>query len=161
MELPKEIYLDTNIVYKLFDKFAEAVKNGKDLNIIELPDVIKFLREVKDKHKYFVSVITRAEIFRHLHSAQKLNKEECYIVWEFFLRFLEITEILVTEVNFVEISDALAQKPAKKTTVINLQHLWVAKKNNLTLLTGDKPLKERFQIFYNKVINYPEFQQMH
>ncbi len=161
MHIPNEIYLDTNIVYKLFDKFAEAVKNGKDLTHIELPAVIKFLKEVKDKHRYFVSIITRAEIFRHLHSAQKLSKEECYVVWDFFLGFLQVTEILVKEVDFVEISDALAQKPARKTTIINLQHLWVAKKDNLTMLTGDKPLKERFKVFYDRVIDYIEFQQIH
>ncbi len=161
METTKDIYLDTNIVYKLFDKFAKAVKQGEDLSLIDLPEVIKFLKKVEDNHKYFVSIITRAEMFRHLHSAQKLSKGECHVVWDFFLRFLKTTEIFVKEVAFVEISDALARKPAKKTTIINLQHLWVAKKDNLTMLTGDKPLKERFKIFYDKVIDYIEFQKMH
>ncbi len=107
MELPKEIYLDTNIVYRLFDKFAEAVKQNKDLNHIELPNVIRSLKEVKDKHRHLVSIINRAEIFRHLHSAQKLNREECYVVWDFFLGFLQVTEILVKELDFAEISDLL------------------------------------------------------
>lgn len=156
-----DIYLDTNIIYKLFDKFAEAVKQGKSLNLIELPEVVKFLRKVKDRHKYFVSNITRAEIFRHLHSGQKLSKEECYAVWYFFLSFLQTTEILVKEIDFIEIADILAQKPAKKTTVINLQHLLTAKKDNLTVLTGDKPLRERFELFYDKVIDYIEFRRLH
>lgn len=161
MEVPKDIYLDTGMVYKLFDKFAEAVKQGKDLNGIELPEIVKFLREVKGMHSYFVSNATRSEIFRHLHSGQKLTKEECYTVWDFFLRFMEAKEVLVKEIDFVEIADMLAQKPAKKTTVINLQHLQIAKRSEFTVLTGDKPLKERFKLFYNKVIDYIEFRKLH
>lgn len=161
MDFPTNVYLDTDMIYKLFDKFAEAVKHGKSLDNIELPEVVKFLKEVENKHRYFVSHITRAEIFRHLHSGQNLTKEECFVVWDFFLRFLQVTEILVKEVDFMEIADMLAQKPAKKTTIVNLEHLWTAKKNDLTVLTGDKPLKERFRIFYSKVIDYIDFRKLH
>lgn len=54
-----KIYLDTSMIYEYFEKI---IKNQ------ELPKVFKYLYNVRKQHQYFVSNLTKAEIFRHLHS---------------------------------------------------------------------------------------------
>jgi len=146
-----KIYLDTSMIYEYFEKI---IKNQ------ELPKVFKYLYNVRKQHKYFVSNLTKAEIFRHLHSTLNISLKDCNAHWDTFKKVLNIVEIKVREIDFDEISKLLGQRPARRNTIVNIQHLMIAKENGLTVLTGDLPLKERFKIFYKEIMAYDELRKL-
>jgi len=41
-----------------------------------------------------------------------------------------------------------------KKRVTNLEHLIIAKKNDLTFVTGDKEIERKCKVFYEKILNY-------
>lgn len=85
--------------------------------------------------------------------------KDCNSHWDTFKRILNVIEIKVREVDFDEISKLLGQRPARRNTIVNIQHLMIARENGLTVLTGDLPLKERFKIFYTEIMTYDELRK--
>jgi len=150
-----KLYLDTNIIY---NHFVKVVRKEK------VPKVYEFLYSNKDAHNYYVSNLTRAEIFRILHSEFNVTSEECYRLWEDFLEALCVKEIIIEEferkIKFNEIADMLSRSSAGRGIIINLIHLLIAKEGNLIVLTGDKALKGRFKVFYREILTYYEVRKL-
>jgi hypothetical protein len=146
-----KLYFDTNIIFSYFDSLA---KNKP------IPKIFKHLYNVKDRHEYFVSNLTRVEIFRHLHSLG-LSFNDCNNLWRnSFLKILNVKELIIENVDFEYITKMVSERPTKRGMIVNIIHLIFAKENELTILTADKPLKNRFKIFYTKIIDYEEFRKL-
>ena len=145
------LYLDTNIILPHFDNLAKNKPPTK---------IFRYLYNVRERHNYFASNLTKVEIFRHLHSID-LSLKECSSIWnESFIKILRVSELFIEKVDFEQITRMVAERPTRRGMIINIVHLMIAKGNNLTVLTGDKPLKERFEVFYTKVIDYEEFRKI-
>lgn len=150
-----KIYLDTGIIYPRFERQA---KN------LPVPKVSRFLYNIKDKHEYFVSNLTKAEIFRRLHNEHSVDSKDCYALWQSFRQSLVVTEIFIEEdedkISFENIAKMVSERPAPRGIIINLIHLLVAKNHDLTVLTSDEVLKKRFQVYYTKVMTYEELRKI-
>ncbi len=150
-----KIYFDTGITYP---RFESQVKNKS------LPKVSKFLYNIKDRHEYFASNLTKAETFRKLHNELGVNSKDCYELWQSFRQSLNVTEIFIEEdekkVSFEDIAKMVSERPAPRGIIINLIHLLVAKNHELTVLTSDEVLKKRFKVYYTKVITYDELKNI-
>jgi len=146
-----DLYLDTNIILPYFDNLAKNKLPTK---------IFKYMYNVKEKHKYFVSNLTKVEIFRHLHTLG-LSLKDCISIWNnSFIKILRAKELFIESVDFEQISKLVAERPTRRGMIVNIIHLMFAKENNLIVLTGDKPLKDRFKVFYTKVIDYEEFRNL-
>ena len=150
-----KIYLETGIIYPRFERQV------KDLPVSK---VFKFLYNIKDRHEYFVSNLTKAELFRKMHNDLGVDSKDCYALWEPFRQSLNITEVFIEEdehkISFKDIAKMVSERPSPKGVIINLIHLLVAKNHDLTVLTSDKVLKKRFQVYYTKVIIYDELKNI-
>lgn len=150
-----KIYFDTGIIYP---RFESQVKSQP------VPKVSKFLYNIKGRHEYFVSNLTKAEVFRRLHNELGVDSEDCYSSWDLFVESLNVKEIIIEEdeqkVSFEDIAKMVSERPAPKGIIINLIHLLVAKSHELTVLTSDKVLKKRFEVYYTKVITYDELKDI-
>lgn len=150
-----KIYFDTGIIYP---RFESQIKN------IPLPKVSKFLYNIKDTHEYFVSNLTKAEVFRKLHNELDVDSKDCYSSWDSFVESLNVKEIIIeedeNEISFEDIARMVSERPAPKGIIINIIHVLVAKNNELTVLTSDKPLKDRFKVYYTNVISYDELKNI-
>lgn len=150
-----KIYFDTGIIYP---RFESQVKSQP------VPKVSKFLYNIKGRHEYFVSNLTKAEIFRRLHNELGVESKDCYALWQSFRQSLAATEIFIEEdeqkVSFESIAKMVSERPAPKGIIINLIHLLVAKNHELTVLTSDEVLKKRFKVYYTNVITYGELKDI-
>ena len=150
-----KLYFDTGIIYPIFER---QIKN------LPSPKVSKFLYNIKNRHEYFVSNLTKAEVFRKLHNDLGVDSRDCYILWKSFVESLGTKEIIIEEdnhkISFENIAKMMSERPAPKGIVINLVHLIVAKNNELTVLTSDEVLKNRFRVYYTKVITYEELRKI-
>jgi len=150
-----KIYFDTGIIYP---RFECQVRNHP------LPKVSKFLYNIREKHEYFVSNLTKAEVFRRLHNDLGVDSKDCYALWDSFRKSMNVAEIFIEEeeknVDFEQIAKMMSERPAPRGIIINIIHLFVAKNNELTVLTSDKPLKERFKVYYTNVIFYDELRKI-
>ncbi len=150
-----KIYFDTGIIYP---RFECQVRNQP------MPKVSRFLYNIKERHEYFVSNLTKAEVFRRLHNDLGVDSKDCYSLWESFRKSMSVTEIFIEEeeenIDFEQIAKMTSERPAPKGIIINIIHLLVAKKNELMVLTSDKPLKERFQVYYTNVMTYDELRKI-
>ncbi len=146
-----KIYFDTGIIYPTFERQVKELPP---------PKVSKYLYNIKDRHDYFVSNLTKAEIFRRLHNELDIDSKDCYTLWQSFKQSLAVTEIFIEEdeqkISFEDIAKMVSERPAPRGIIINLIHLLVAKNHELTVLTSDKVLKRRFQVYYTKVITYDD-----
>ncbi len=143
------IYFDTGIIYPRFEKEAKG---------LAIPKVSKFLYNIKDRHEYFVSNLTKAEIFRKLHNDLGVDSKDCYNSWFSFRKSLKVKEILIEDdedkISFEQIAKMMSERPAPRGIIVNIIHLLVAKNNNLTVLTSDEVLKNRFKVYYTNVLTY-------
>lgn len=144
-----DLYLDTNIILPYFDSL---VKNKP------IPKVFRYLHNTKDKNKYFVSNLTKVEMFRYLHSIGS-DYKDCQFVWNDFIKSLRVIELRIETIDFDEISRLVAERPTRRGMIVNIIHIMFAKENKLKVLTGDKPLKDRFKIFYTEILTYDEFRK--
>jgi len=152
------IYLDTNIIFMLFENLAKASKSKK-IRKVQLPEVIKSLKS-KRKHRYFVSTLTKVEVFRHLYSNFGIKREKCKELWTYFTEFLKVGTLKEHSFDFDDIIKLVTAMPLKRTTIINIMHLMIAKKNRLILLTGDKGLIKLRDWYYKNIIDYKEFKNL-
>ena len=150
-----KIYFDTGIIYPIFER---------QINNLPQPKVSKFLYNIKDRNEYFVSNLTKAEIFRKLHNDLRVDTKDCYVLWKSFRQSLNVIEIFIEDddrkISFEDMAKMVSERPAPKGIIINLLHLLLAKNNELTVLTSDKPLKNRFKIYYTKVMTYEELRKI-
>jgi predicted nucleic acid-binding protein len=147
-----KLYLDTNII---LDWFKKNIKNLRKSKPIEITSKLKFLTS-RPELQLFVSLITKAEIFRYLKSEWGSPENECENFWiDFFTRY-GITELESKEirVDFLDITEICKKINLGRKTLVNLIHLQFAKKNNLTFLTGDKKLEKRLKWYHEKIISY-------
>lgn len=137
-----KLYFDSGIIYPIFERQI------KDLTA---PKISRHLYNIRDRFDYFVSNLTKAEIFRRLHNELGVDSKDCYALWETFRRSLFVTEILIEDdeqkISFESIAKMVSERPAPRGIIINLIHLLVAKNNNLFILTSDNVLKRRFQAY--------------
>lgn len=155
MELPKEIYLDTNMIHSWFRNLMNNVRKGKEF---ELPDILKFLSS--GKFKLLTSNITKVEIVRYLISEWNCNLNEAEEYWDTFISNFNITLIIVNEVDFNELIKIVQKIPTRKKTLVNLIHLQVAKKNDLYFITGEETLKDKYQEYYDKILTYEDIRKL-
>lgn len=151
MEMPKELYLDTNMILPYFINLIQSKSQ---------PKVFNYLYNVKKSFHYFISNLTKVEVFRKLHSEYDIDEKECYQLWDLFKEALSITELEMGEIYLEEMAKLVTQRPSTRGMIINIIHLLFAKHNNLSVLTGDKPLKDRFKAFYTNVLDYEEFRRL-
>ena len=150
-----KIYFDTGIIYPTFEK---QFKN------LPPPKVSKFLYNIKDKHEYLVSNLTKSEVFRKLHNELGIDSKDCYISWDSFVKSLNVKEILIEEdeqkVSFEDVARMVSERPSPRGIIINLIHLLVAKSHDLIVLTSDEVLKDRFKVYYTNVMSYDELRKV-
>src|SRR3989338_4293401 len=150
-----KIYFDTGIIYPIFER---------QINNLFQPKVSKFLYNIKNRNEYFVSNLTKAEVFRKLHNDLRVDTKDCYILWKSFRQSMNVIEIFIEEdehkVSFEDIAKMMSERPAPKGIIINLIHLLVAKNNKLIVLTSDEILKKRFTVYYTNVMTYEELRKI-
>jgi predicted nucleic acid-binding protein len=154
----ENFYLDTNILFGYFVKKA-LERRGKRIE----SKVADFLVISSKNLKYAVSILTKAEIVRKLKSEYGLDKNIIEEMWNGFV--LEISPLYVKvsqslEEIYEEIINIVNRVPMKKR-VTNLEHLIIAKKNNLILVTGDKEIVEKCKVFYDKIIGYKKLRKIY
>jgi predicted nucleic acid-binding protein len=147
----EKFYLDTNI---LFGYFLKKILERK--GIYKESKVADFLISSSKKLKYAVSILTKAEIVRKLKSEFNANKGDIEDVWrgltiEVSPSYIQIPQSL--EEIYEEIVNIVFEVPMKKR-VTNLEHLIIAKKNNLIFVTGDKEIIRKCKRFYEKILDY-------
>jgi predicted nucleic acid-binding protein len=147
----ERFYLDTNIIFSYFlKKFAE--RKGKQIEA----KVANFLIHSSKKVSYAVSILTKAEIMRKLRSEFGLREDEVINMWKGFI--LDVSPLYISvsqplEEIYEEIINIVVKLPIKRR-VTNLEHLIIAKKNDLIFVTGDKEIIEKCRRFYNKIWSY-------
>ena len=65
-----KIYFDTGIIYPIFERQVKKLPP---------PKVAKFLYNIKGRHEYFVSNLTKAEVFRKLHNDLGMDTNDCQV----------------------------------------------------------------------------------
>jgi len=147
----ERFYLDTNIIFSYFlKKFSE--KKGRKIEA----KIANFLMNSSQRVKYVVSALTKAEIVRKLRSEFNSEEDDIKEMWEDFLYDVSPLYISVTQSLdeiYEEITKIVFKIPIKKR-VTNLEHLIIAKKNDLIFVTGDKEIVEKCRAFYEKVWDY-------
>jgi len=143
--------LDTNIIFSYFLKKLFE-KKGKQIEA----RVANFLIISSKNVKYVVSILTKAEIIRKLRSEFSFEKEDIEKAWNDFISEVspDYTQVSQSvEEIYREIISIVLDIPIKKR-VTNLEHLIVAKKNNLIFVTGDREIAEKCRKFYEKIWSY-------
>jgi predicted nucleic acid-binding protein len=152
-----KIYLDTNMILDFFINYIRHIKRKDDLII---PKKMKFMIDNLTRFHFFTSFLTKAEVVRELISSYNATKEEVEIIWTEFLSLLNCEYI--ENYNFDEtIVEIAAIARMKLRTMINFQHLSIAKNLDAYLLSGDMDLVRicRKEKIYDKIISYIEFRQ--
>jgi hypothetical protein len=144
-------YLDTNI---LFGYFFKKILERK--GVYKESKVADFLISSSKKLKYAVSILNKAEIVRKLKSEFGLKEKDIRNMWKTFL--FEISPLYISvpqslEEIYEEIVNIVFKIPMKKR-VTNLEHLIIAKRNDLTFVTGDKEIIGKCRNFYEKIWSY-------
>ncbi len=152
MEIPKENYLDTNMIWAWFGNMMKNIRKGESLKI---PDILKFISS-KAELKTFTTNLTKAEIFRYLKSEWGCDKGFSEDLWNKFLVSFNTSYIEFDVIEIDELIEICSKVATKKKTLVNLMHLQLAKKNNLWFLTGEENLKEKYKEYYDKVLTYED-----
>lgn len=155
MELPEELYLDTNMIHSWFRNFMTSLKRSEPL---KMPDVLEFIT-TREKLKLFTTTLTKIEIFRYLKAEWDRDEDSCSEIWETFVSSFNITIIDVEQVQLAELLTLVSKVATKKKTLVNLMHLQLAKKNGLHFLTGEEKLKEKYKEYYDKVLTYEDLRK--
>jgi hypothetical protein len=147
----EKFYLDINI---LFGYFLKKILERK--GVYKESKVANFLIVSSKKLKYAVSILNKAEIVRKLKSEFNASKGDIEDVWRGFIievspYYIQVPQSL--EEIYEEIVNIVFEVPMKKR-VTNLEHLIIAKKNNLIFVTGDKEIIRKCKRFYEKILDY-------
>jgi HSP90 family molecular chaperone len=114
-----------------------------------------------DKFEFVTSFLTKAEIGREMISAFGLNKEEIEHLWKTFIETLKCKVIERFEFN-MKLADLATSFKMKLRTLINFQHLFIAMKEEVYFVTGDKDIVKiaRLNRIYEKILTYIELRKM-
>jgi len=154
----EKFYLDTNL---LFGYFLKKILERKGSYIES--KVSDFIIYSSKKLKYAFSILTKAEIVRKLKSEFNASRNDIEDVWKGFIievspSYIQIPQSL--EEIYGEIVNIVFEVPMKKR-VTNLEHLIIAKKNNLIFVTGDKEIMKKCKDFYKKILDYKMLRKMY
>jgi len=147
----ERFYLDTNILFSYFlKKFFEKKRKQIDAK------VANFLILSSKRLKYAISILAEAEITRKLRSEFNLEEIEIKNIWKSFILDIQPSYISASqslEEIYKEILEIVGKIPIKRR-VTNLEHLIIAKKNDLIFVTGDKEILKKCKYFYKKIWSY-------
>ncbi len=155
MEIPKELYLDTNMIHGWFRNFMLGIKHQE---FLKMPSILEFL--AKNDLKLFTTTLTKIEIFRYIKAEWGRDENSCNEIWDTFMKSFTITAIDSKEVELEELLKLVSKIATKKKTLVNLMHLQLAKKNSLWFLTGEEQLKDKYKEYYQKVLTYKDLRQL-
>lgn len=156
MELPKETYLDTNMIHSWFRNFMTSLKRNEPL---EIPDILQFITSRREL-KLLTTTLTQIEIFRYLKAEWDRDEKSCNEIWDTFVNSFNITVISVKQIELDELLILVSKVATKKKTLVNLMHLQIAKTNGLWFLTGEEELKEKYKEYYDKVLTYDDLRKL-
>jgi hypothetical protein len=162
-QTPQKFYLDTGIIYGYFKELIRHNRSGRPIEEFHknFPDVCKTLIERRDKVLYIVSTLTKAQIYRHLHTDYQMSQDECRKIWETFKEEFNVIEIFINyPINFEEISYFLSKIKFDKSGIEDLIHLMIAKKEGLCFLTSEEEGKESFHKIYKNIMSYSRFKSL-
>jgi predicted nucleic acid-binding protein len=155
MEIPKEIYLDTNMIHSWFRKIMENTYKDRPF---EIPKILEFV--ISAPLKLTTTNITKAEILRYLKSEWNCPAEKSEELWKTFLESFNIHYNNIKEIDFDDLTEICKNIETKKKTLVNLIHLQTAKKMNMHFLTGEEILKEKYGFYYDKIITYEDLRKI-
>ena len=152
-----KVYLDTNTILDFFINYIKHIKRKDELII---PKKLKFMIDNIGEFQFFTSFLTKLEVMRELISSYNATKEEVEKIWTEFLGLLNCEYI--ENYNFNEtLVEIAASTKMKLRTMVNFQHLVIAKDIEAYLLSGDNDLIKvcREKKIYDKIMSYIEFRQ--
>jgi rRNA-processing protein FCF1 len=153
-----KVYLDTNTILDFFVNQAKAIKKKEEALI---PEKTKFFLDNPDKMEFVTSFLTKTEIMRELVAGQNVEKDKVEVFWKDFVNLLKCE--YVKDFHFDEgLAEVAGNMRLKLRTLMNFQHLIIAKNRHAYLASGDKDLidKSRKYGIYDKVISYIELRQI-
>lgn len=156
MELPKELYLDTNMIHSWFRNIMENTYKNKPF---EIPKVLEFLISIPVK--LITTNITKVEILRFLKSEWNCTPEKSEELWKTFLDSFKISYEDIREIDFDDLAELCKNVETKKKTLVNLMHMQIAKKRGIYFLTGEEPLKEKYKFYYDKTLTYENLRKIY
>ncbi|MEM5882742.1 MAG: PIN domain-containing protein [Candidatus Aenigmatarchaeota archaeon] len=134
----ERLYLDSNILIRYFKNMISKRK---------VPFIIKVL-SLNDNFKIFVSSWVLAEVFEVMQKEFKLDKNKISLILK---KFLEESKAEIIEEFSLNSSIANLVKNFGLEAKDAL-HLFISKKEKLTLLTSDKKLAEKGILSYKKIL---------
>lgn len=150
-----KVYLDTNIIHSWFRKYMDSKKKNEKF---AEPEILKFIFSL-DK-EYIVSNITKTEIFRSLSADWGADENKCNQAWNEFIEAYIVTQLVVKEIDFEELTKICLIVKTKKKTLVNLMHMQIAKGENTWFLTGEDKLIEKYKQYYDKTLSYEDLRKM-
>src|SRR3989344_1195515 len=153
----EKIYLDTNIVLDFFINYVKHIKRKEELSN---PKKMKFMIDNLEKFHFYTSFLTKTEVMRELISSYNATEKEVEKMWAEFLALLDCEYI--ENYNFNETLVKIAATTRMKLrTLVNFQHLQLAKDFDAYIVSGDKDLIKvcREKKIYDKILSYIEFRQ--
>lgn len=146
-----KVYLDTSIIFGYFLAKYKELRKGKQF--LE-PEVVKFLKEKKERFEYYVSLTTKAEVIRRFMSELGTEREESIKLWQSFLEEIGVVEIEITKPYDEIYEDVvnIVEETKIKRRVTNLEHLVIAKSYGLIFVTGDKEVLKKCKRYYQKIL---------
>ena len=171
--MSKGLYLDTNIVFGLFDRQLERLRKGKNFKI---PERLKLLHSKGTS--LYVSIVTRSELFIKLKERWNITPREfseLESLWMFFLSTYKIIELVpgippYEHIVLKDVYSCVKHGLSIKTEVTNrifgyvdFIHLYIAKINQLTYLTAERNLNKIMLKRLNEigsVINWGRFRRL-
>jgi len=153
-----KIYLDTNMVHDFFVNQAKAFK-GKEP--FKMPKKLEFFIDNLAKLEFVTSVATKTEVMRELVAGHQISKETVNSMWDDLISLLDCRYIEKFEFD-EKLVDIAGNLKLKLRTLVNFTHLFIAMKENVYIVSGDKDLidKVRENKIYDKVLSYIELQKL-
>ncbi len=155
-----KLYLDTDIIYGFF---KEVVKSWEEHRAINLPSLIKFLKNKEKELTFFISELVYLEMIKRIKYEYDLSEEKIERLVKLFEKTLSI-KIVSRKSWFNENSiDDMLELIKRETFRIGLAdilHAYIAKQNSLTLLTGDNMAFNRdAKKICEHVADYPQLRK--
>lgn len=153
-----KVYLDTNTILDFFINQAKALKK-KEQPVI--PEKTKFFLDNLDKMEFITSFLTKTEVIREIVAGHGLEKEIVENTWKDFLDMLKCEYVAGFYLD-EKLADIAGNMKLKLRTVVNFQHLFIAKSKDAYLASGDEDLIEKSREYkiYDKVISYIELRKL-
>lgn len=153
-----KVYLDTNIVLDFFQNKARAMDGVWKFRY---PKKMEFLIGETGNLEFVTSFLTKAEVARELASGFGLSFDDVKVFWE------ELSVLLGWEYidRFCFGEDMVRMVcdfNIRLRTLMNFQHLYMARERGMFFVTGDLRLIEtvRRRRIYDKIMSYVELRRL-